>query len=65
MAWTQTDIDKLKAAIALGAKRVRYVSGEVEYHSLAEMRSLLADMEREVSPNSQVNRRVARFERGF
>ncbi len=54
MAWTQTDIDTLKAAIATGAKRVKFGAGpdarETEFRSLAEMRSLLAEIEAQVSP---------------
>lgn len=45
--WTQTDVDNLKAAIASGVLRVSY-SGpparDITYHSLAEMRALLAEM---------------------
>lgn len=63
MAWTQSDIDALKAAMAQGIKRVRYVSGEVEYQSVDDMRKVLADMQREVSPDSR--RRVARVVNGF
>jgi hypothetical protein len=65
MAWSQTDIDKLKAAMAQGIKRVRYTSGEMEYQSADEMRRVLADMEREVNPDSSPSRRVARFVGGF
>lgn len=65
MAWTQTDIDRLKAAIGLGVKRVRYASGETEYQSLDEMRKLLNDMQRDVNPDARVTRTVARFDRGF
>lgn len=53
MAWTQTDIDALKAAIATGALKVRYADGrEVVYRSLEDMRAILNDMEAEVSPAS-------------
>lgn len=65
MAWTQADIDKLKSAIGLGVRRVRYASGETEYQSIDDMRKLLADMEREVNPGARPTRTVARFERGF
>ncbi|SMD18519.1 hypothetical protein [Rhizobium sp. RU36D] len=37
MAFTQTDLDAINAAIATGAKRVRFQTHEVEYHSIAEM----------------------------
>jgi hypothetical protein len=49
MAWTQTDIDKLKAAMAQGARRVKYADREVEYRDLAEMRQTLGLMESEVN----------------
>jgi hypothetical protein len=42
--WTQADIDALKAAVKTGALRVKYADREVTYHSLTEMRSLLAEM---------------------
>lgn len=49
MAWTQGDIDGLKAAIARGARRVRINGEEVEYASMSEMMRALARMEAEVS----------------
>ena len=56
MAYTQTDIDALKAAIATGALECEFGSGaerrKVKYRSLAEMRSILADMQAEVTPAS-------------
>lgn len=48
MAFTQTEIDKLKQAIALGALRVRYADRDVTYRSLDEMRETLGMMEAEV-----------------
>ena len=57
MAWTQEDIDRLKAALATGALKVRYGSGfderEVTYRSLAEMREALAMMEAEIAGTSR------------
>ncbi|WP_022722953.1 phage head-tail joining protein [Rhodopseudomonas sp. B29] len=59
MAYTQDDIDALKAAIAAGALKTKFGSGpdarEVTYRSLAEMRSILADMLAEVSPAATFN----------
>lgn len=49
MAWTQTDVDKLKAAIALGALRVSYADRDVTYRSLEEMRQTLGMLEAEVN----------------
>lgn len=49
MAWTQTDIDTLKAAIARGVRKVRINGEEVEYGSMTEMRQALSLMEGEVA----------------
>jgi hypothetical protein len=57
--WTQQDIDTLKSAVASGVLRVRYKGPperEVEYHSLAEMRSLLAEMVRSLNPSAPRSR---------
>lgn len=51
--WTQADIDVLKAAIATGTLSVSYAGPPARshtYQSLAEMRSLLAEMVRQVNP---------------
>lgn len=65
MAWTQTDIDKLKAAMAGGIRRVQYTSGSVEYQSVAEMEKVLKRMERDVSGVQPIRRTVARFQSGY
>ncbi len=56
MAYTQDDIDALKAVLAAGGRRVKFGSGpdsrEVEYFSRAEMLAQLDDMIKEVSPSS-------------
>jgi hypothetical protein len=56
MAYSQSDIDALKAAIATGATLVKFGAGadsrEVRYRSLEEMRAILADMEAELSASS-------------
>lgn len=49
MAWTQADIDALKAALAKGEARVRFADREVAYRSVEEMRSALALMQAEVN----------------
>lgn len=48
MAYTQADIDRLKKAIASGAQRSRVGDRDVQFRDLKDMRSVLADMEREV-----------------
>lgn len=66
MAYTQQDIDTLKAAMAQGVSEVRYVSGSVTYRSLDDMMKTLKLMEAEINPTGAVSSRtVARFERGF
>lgn len=37
MAWTQTDLDAINAAIATGARRVRFQTHEVEYQSVGDL----------------------------
>jgi hypothetical protein len=49
MAWQQSDIDTLKAAIAQGALRVRFADRDVTYRSLAEMRETLRLVKAEVN----------------
>ncbi|HRF08501.1 MAG TPA: hypothetical protein PL193_07645 [Xanthobacteraceae bacterium] len=54
MAWTQADIDTLKAAIATGARRVKYADGrETEFRSLDEMERALSKIEAEIGGNSR------------
>lgn len=56
MAWTQTDIDKLKAAIGQGATKVKFADREVTYRSLEEMRETLRLMQVEVDAATGVVR---------
>lgn len=37
MAWSQTDLDSIEAAIVSGQRRVRLNGREVEYHSVGDM----------------------------
>lgn len=47
---TQADLDALEAALARGESRVRFADGrEVEYRSVAELRSALAALSPRVS----------------
>jgi hypothetical protein len=52
MAFTQTDIDALKKAMALGLRSAEFRSGDTtrkqEFRSLREMEQLLARMERDI-----------------
>lgn len=55
MAFTQSDIDALKAAIATGALEVRYADGRyTRFRSLKEMRETLELMERDVRTTPRV-----------
>lgn len=54
MAWTQAEIDALKAAIGAGVKRVAYSDHTVEYHTLQEMMAALAIMETVVDSGANV-----------
>jgi hypothetical protein len=50
--WTQLEIDTLKAAVASGILTVVYDGPprrQITYQSLAEMRSLLAEMQADVA----------------
>lgn len=50
MAFQQSDIDTLKAAIATGAREVAYADGRrVSYRTLPEMKQTLAMIEAEVA----------------
>lgn len=49
MAWTQSDIDTLKAAIASGVLEVEYHDRRVKYQTTREMLEALGLMQQEVS----------------
>lgn len=53
MAWTQADIDALKDALKRGVRSYSIHGRQVSYHSVAEMQSLLAQMEAEVNPSKR------------
>lgn len=52
MAYTQNDIDALKAAVARGATRLKMGDEEVQFPSLAEMRRQIKVMEAELAGGS-------------
>jgi predicted lipid-binding transport protein (Tim44 family) len=58
MAFNQTDVDTLKAAIATGAMRVRYADGrEITYRSQAELERALTLVQGEVTgPDAKPSR---------
>lgn len=50
MAWTQSDLDALSAAIANGIQSVTYADGRrVQYQTVADMRLLRNDMKAEIA----------------
>ena len=51
MAWTQSDIDMLQAAIVSGkgAKSITFADQSITFHSIDEMLKLLATMRQEVN----------------
>jgi hypothetical protein len=66
MAWTQTDLDRLDAAIAKGVKSVTYQSGSVTYQSLAEMLQIRDMMRDELGLNAaKVTRSVGAYDNGL
>ena len=67
MAWTQTDIDKLKSAMASGVLTVRHGETSTTFQSLADMQKQLERMEAEVNGATNVPRRrsVASYSGGF
>jgi len=69
VAWTQADIDSLKAAIASGVRSVTYSgppSRTIEYQSLDEMRAALASMVQSVNAQAgKVGHRVVSTKKGF
>lgn len=52
MAWTQTDLDVLDAAIKKGILIVRFADRMVQYNSLSEMLKLRAAMKDEINTAS-------------
>lgn len=65
MAYSQTQIDVLHAAIASGVLSVRHENTTTEYRSLDEMREILAEMEKSLGITQRVRRTVASFSRGI
>lgn len=60
MAWTQADVDLLKAAIAKGRRKVQLNGRSVEYQSITEMLAALDAMQKEVNDAAAVSTGVRR-----
>ncbi|HJQ60824.1 MAG TPA: hypothetical protein VJ890_28225 [Vineibacter sp.] len=56
MAWTQTDADRLRKAIAQGVLTVEHDGKRTTYRSLAEMRETLAMIEGSLSDTAGKSR---------
>jgi hypothetical protein len=58
MAWTQSDVDALKAAIAAGkgAKSIAFSDQVIVFHSIEEMLALLAAMQADVESSTRSTR---------
>ena len=67
MAYTQTQLDALEEAIALGVTVVRYPDGKtVQYRSLAEMEGLRSRMKTELGQKSDGDtRRYVSYSKGL
>lgn len=64
MAWTQVQIDALKAAIATGVLTVKHGETLTTYRSLDEMKALLAMMQADVAAGGRVRRVVGAYRGG-
>lgn len=60
MAWTQTDLDAIKAAIAKGVKRVTYENKTVEYRSIDELKAARDEIQKELDQAAGKRRRQFR-----
>lgn len=66
MAWTQTQIDQLRALIASGESSARYEDRAVTYRSLEDLRSVLGEIEGEVAGKGGRERfKLAEFSKGL
>ena len=52
MAWTQDDLNSISAAIATGARKVRFQTHETEFRSLDEMLRIRDQIKAEIDGTS-------------
>jgi hypothetical protein len=64
MSFTAEDRDRLKAAIAKGATKMRMGNEEITFRSLAEMRETLAMIDAELSAAPATRRHYPAMTRG-
>lgn len=68
MAWSQSDIDVLQAAIVAGkgARTITFADQSIEFHSIEDMLKLLSVMKSEVNAGTGGSRtRYAATSKGF
>ena len=65
MAWSQTDLDRLEAAIASGTRRVRFQSHEVEYQSISDMLKARDAIKAELDADARPGISLAEYEGGY
>ena len=71
MAWTQSDLTAVEAAIKSGTATVKYGDRTVTYQSLKELRALRLEMQREIAgaagalPRRARTTRVYQSDRGW
>lgn len=64
MSYTLEQYEALKAALAEGAKVVRWQDKWIEYRSFDEMKKILNDMERELNLSKKTVRCYGSFSKG-
>lgn len=52
MAYTQTDLDNLKAAYASGILEAEYAGKRTKFQTRADMRIIISEIEAELSPST-------------
>jgi hypothetical protein len=65
MAFTQTQLDALRAAYASGATEVSYDGKTVKYRTLAEMARLIGEMEAALGQPQPSRQHYPRFSKGL
>lgn len=65
MAFTQDDVDKIKAAIAKGVRRVQYQDKVVVYNSIDDMLKALRLMQEELGLRKRSARVYAEHDKGL
>ncbi|GLS29948.1 hypothetical protein SAMN04488498_104347 [Mesorhizobium albiziae] len=65
MAWTQSDLDRIEAAIASGTRRVRFQTHEVEYQSTGDMLKARDVIKAEIDASARPGVSFAEYEGGY